>query len=715
MKTYISFLLLLTFSDAYPQSDVPLTLLDQFNGSFGYTIIGNTHNSNDNVITPTAQCQLLTASSATLNLLPSQTIVAAYLHWGGIGDGTLNQTILLNGINYISIDTDVGYPENNFVVSYFSSVANITNQVISQGNGNYTFSNFDLNTLLSNYCSNGNYVAGWHIIVIFTDTTLPNNQINIYKGINICSFFFNNGITPLSINSLNVVDTQNAKMTYVGLNGSSNVFLNESITINGNILSNNLNPPDNPFNGTNSFTGSTTNWNQDIDTFDISPYINLGDSQAQLSFNSFYYRFIQTVVTSIRSELPDATVTISQVSGQETCNNRNLIINYTVSNTNSNAALPANVPVSFYANGAFLQTAIVPSSIDVGGSLALQTTITIPLSIPNSFTLKIVADNTIATVSQVAESNESNNENSQIIALTSGTLITPSFAPISAICSGEVLAALPTVSTNGILGSWSPIINNTASTTYTFLPLMGQCALSTTMTILVNAFITPDFQEVSLCENDITFSLNTTSPNGVFGSWLPSIIDNQNSGSYVFSPSDGQCAIAQSIFITINPNTLTNFEWIITHPFATYATITISTTSLGNYLYQLDLGPLQTSSIFENVSSGLHTLTVYQQDGCFNSITKQGILIIKYPLFFTPNNDGFNDTWNISDLFLQPDTEIFIYDRYGKLLKQISTVGLGWDGTYNGKEMPADDYWFTVTYQFDDFQKRFSSHFALKR
>ena len=121
-------------------------------------------------------------------------------------------------------------------------------------------------------------------------------------------------------------------------------------------MSNTLNPPNNPFNSTNSFTGSTTNWHQDIDTFDISSFINVGDTQANIVFKSFYYRFVQTLVTSIRSELPDATVALSQVSGQEVCNNRNLLVNCTVKNTNSNAVLPVNVPVSFYADNVFLST-----------------------------------------------------------------------------------------------------------------------------------------------------------------------------------------------------------------------------------------------------------------------------------------------------------------------------------------------------------------------
>jgi hypothetical protein len=64
--------------------------------------------------------------------------------------------------------------------------------------------------------------------------------------------------------------------------------------------------------------------------------------------------------------------------------------------------------------------------------------------------------------------------------------VTPSFTQVSPICSGATLNALPTTSTNGITGTWSPALNNSATTTYTFTPTDGQCATISTMTIMVN-------------------------------------------------------------------------------------------------------------------------------------------------------------------------------------------------------------------------------------
>ena len=62
-----------------------------------------------------------------------------------------------------------------------------------------------------------------------------------------------------------------------------------------------------------------------------------------------------------------------------------------------------------------------------------------------------------------------------------------------------------------------------------------------------------------------------------------------------------------------------------------------------------------------------------------------------------------------------PATVIYIYDRYGKLLKQISINGEGWDGTYNGNDLISDDYWFKIIYVENGIEKQFKAHFSLKR
>jgi len=134
-----------------------------------------------------------------------------------------------------------------------------------------------------------------------------------------------------------------------------------------------------------------------------------------------------------------------------------------------------------------------------------------------------------------------------------------------------------------------------------------------------------------------------------------------------------------------------------------------------NYEYQLDNLPYQDSNIFNNVLPGEHLISVRDKDGHCNPAPINAV-IINYPKFFTPNGDGYNEYWNIPNLKLtNPNAPIFIYDRYGKFLKQISPSSEGWNGMFNGQSLPSDDYWFTVDYDEKGTSKVFKSHFSLKR
>jgi gliding motility-associated-like protein len=154
---------------------------------------------------------------------------------------------------------------------------------------------------------------------------------------------------------------------------------------------------------------------------------------------------------------------------------------------------------------------------------------------------------------------------------------------------------------------------------------------------------------------------------------------------------------------------------VSTKAFSDNDVIEATATGTGKYEFSLDFGPWQDNGTFENVNGGEHTVTARDKTGC--GLTSITVTVIDYPLYFTPNGDGYNDTWNIKGLENQYNVVIYIYDRYGKLLKQISSYGDGWNGTFNGALMPSSDYWFIVEYDEPDSgeRKSFKSHFSLKR
>ncbi|WP_127845427.1 BspA family leucine-rich repeat surface protein [Psychroflexus aestuariivivens] len=136
----------------------------------------------------------------------------------------------------------------------------------------------------------------------------------------------------------------------------------------------------------------------------------------------------------------------------------------------------------------------------------------------------------------------------------------PSFTQVPDICTGETIADLPTTSNNGITGTWSPDIDNTSTTTYTFMPDAGQCADTATMTIIVDPNVTPTFSQVSdICEGETIPDLPTTSDSGITGTWTPDI-DNTNTTTYTFTPNDGQCATTTTVTINVDSNVTPTFN-----------------------------------------------------------------------------------------------------------------------------------------------------------
>jgi len=173
--------------------------------------------------------------------------------------------------------------------------------------------------------------------------------------------------------------------------------------------------------------------------------------------------------------------------------------------------------------------------------------------------------------------------------------------------------------------------------------------------------------------------------------------------------------------ITIESSDIAHFEDI---PYAIVApasnnTVTVFVSGDGIYEYALhdDVNNIlyrdfQDNNVFENVYPGIYTINIKDiKNDC--GIIYEEISVIGFPKYFTPNNDGINDTWQIigvSNMFF-PNAKIAIYNRLGKLIQEITPLGQGWNGLINGKKLPADDYWFSIKLQDG---RIFKDHFTLK-
>jgi len=168
--------------------------------------------------------------------------------------------------------------------------------------------------------------------------------------------------------------------------------------------------------------------------------------------------------------------------------------------------------------------------------------------------------------------------------------------------------------------------------------------------------------------------------------------------------------------IKVTPSDVAHIQSIVIIDMTDINTVTVNVTGTGIYEYSLDdpYGPYQDSNFFDNVPAGIHDVFINDKNGC-RPITTTTIAVVGVPKFFTPNNDGFNDYWSVKGVnaSFNSKSTIYIFDRYGKLLKQwVPSSSEGWDGTFNGTPLPSDDYWYTI--KLEDGREA-KGHFSLKR
>jgi gliding motility-associated-like protein len=222
-----------------------------------------------------------------------------------------------------------------------------------------------------------------------------------------------------------------------------------------------------------------------------------------------------------------------------------------------------------------------------------------------------------------------------------GPQITPIFSPIPDICENSNAPVLPTNSNNGITGTWTPSTIDSSiigSTNYFFLPSLGQCATSSSLTVTVLSKIIPLFDSIpTICQYSAAPLLNGISNNGVTGEWLPAIINTEVAGivTYEFTPSSELCA---------------------------------------------------TNSIL--------TINILSEDDAICNLD------IEIPEAFTPDIDNLNDFFEIKGIQNYSNNQLTIYNRWGNEVYFKSGYNNDWDGTANRGLVVGDEKLPTSTYYY---------------
>lgn len=233
---------------------------------------------------------------------------------------------------------------------------------------------------------------------------------------------------------------------------------------------------------------------------------------------------------------------------------------------------------------------------------------------------------------------------------------------------------------------------------------------------LVSKPIIPIADIVPLCDNsNVTLNAGTNTNTYLWstGATTPYITISQT-GNYSVTATHNygsiNCSSTKNFVVVLsNAATISQIETVDWTDNQNTITVYLNSSSIGDYEYSIDGVNYQDSNVFSNLYGGIYFVYVRDKNGC--GVIFDEVFLLNYPKFFTPNGDGYNDTWSVNFSYFEKGISTQIYDRYGKLIKVLNYKET-WDGKYNGNMLPSDDYWFVVNRANG---KVYKGHFAMKR
>jgi len=288
----------------------------------------------------------------------------------------------------------------------------------------------------------------------------------------------------------------------------------------------------------------------------------------------------------------------------------------------------------------------------------------------------------------------------------------------SASCSWEIIGTQPSEPTN--LECWETAIFDTNSCSWEVTgiqpsePTALECWETTTFNfttcswdIIGTQIIDTVEVFLTICENeDLILEANTDISNATY-QWnsgeMTSSITVNTPGTYIVVSTDGCSTVEKTIHVEFPEIP------IIESVQSDGNDIVVFTSNSGDFLYSIDGSNFQTSNIFFDVAGGKYD--IYVKSSLCDTLVTTSYLHFFIPKFFTPNNDGTNDTFNLSGIECFTSSEVYIFNRYGKLLFSAYNTSVNWQGTYRNKPLPVSDYWYLVIIEDQEFK----GHFTLKR
>lgn len=595
---------------------------------------------------------------------------------------------------------------------------------------NYSaFSESD-NKRYPNASMTGNYSNGFNAL------TVNDNYLYYYDGYNLAAY---NKSTGARIGFTTITSQTAKEQGGIAVDNCNNVYVGG----NGFIYCYNFNGTTFTANGTIPVASSTTS------KYVTDIKFRSGSTELYVSGSGFggIYTAINSLSCSSNAAINVTQTTVAPnnttASATVTTSIVSPLITYTWFDSNNAIISQTNSTTSLTDTVANLVNGTYTVLIQIGGACGTTSTHTFTIGSSASITpvftqvaaicsgetlspLPVISDNGItgtwspalnntATTTYTFTPDTGQNATTATMIITVIPNTIPTFSAVAPICSGDILAPLPTTSNNGISGTWSPALNNTTTTTYVFTPTSGACVTTSSLTITVNPIITPTFDPIDfVCWGETAPVLPSTSLNGISGTWQPPVINNTTSGTYQFTPAAGQCAVSPP---ALNVTIYDDFDFIINQecidknyilqvlPLANSFDVNTATIIWKNSNNII----VSSNSPTFNVTNYLHTNSITPQfplqfsaevtlaNGC----TKSHIITINKVYCdiqngISPNGDNANDYF---DLELMNVKKLSIFNRYGVKVYSKSDYKKEWYGqTDSGQELPDATYFYLIEF-----------------
>ena len=278
------------------------------------------------------------------------------------------------------------------------------------------------------------------------------------------------------------------------------------------------------------------------------------------------------------------------------------------------------------------------------------------------------------------------------------------FTPLGPFCEMAEIESLPTTSNNGIEGTWSPVFNPYQTDIYTFTPNEEFCSEIVTMEVTIDKIPTFDVIE-PFCEPDLNFSLPSVSTNGISGTWSPEF-DPYNSQTYTFTRNSGVCSQQVTLDVVVYPPLKFDFNFYCddAHYFIELIANNFSLTDISDIKWLINNNSISESgnkinlSDYSNVLQEVNTIEVIFTDSnnCLHSkeIQVYGKDFCKIQKGISPNGDGFNEYF---DLATYGGVDLKIFNRYGSVVYEKSNYKNEWHGqSKDGKNLPSGTYFYQI-------------------